>query len=143
MAYLSGLPELRAAFTRLSAGADATALSIVTKAAANVEAKAKANFEGAHRRGEPHVGPSPGPPNIVTGTLRRSITHDRISRTGPYSYGTRVGPTTIYARRVELGGTDSRGRTTRPFPYFEPAVRAAQAEFAGLVTAEWARFVHG
>lgn len=146
MARITGLGELQAAFTKVSTQADATARSIVVKSAALVEKEAKANFEGAHARGEPHVDNARNVPNIVTGTARRSITHDRVTRIGLATYGTRVGPTVIYARRLELGGTSTGGWggstvTTRPFPYFAPAVRLARTQFTALAVAEWQAFL--
>jgi hypothetical protein len=134
-----GLSELEAAFTKVSTQADVATRTIVVKAAAVAEKEAKANFEGSHKRGQPHVGGDK--PNIVSGDTRRSIGHERVTRTGPYSWGTRIGPRTKYARRLELGGTDSRGVTTRPFPYFEPAVRTARAQFSAIAAAEWGRFL--
>jgi hypothetical protein len=143
VARLTGLSELQAAFTKVNAQAEATARSIVTKAAAMVEKEAKGNFEGAHAKGDPHVGGDK--PNVVTGNLRRSITHTRVTRFGPFGYSSKVGPTAIYGRRVELGGTSSGWGgstvTTRPFPYFEPAVKASRAKFEALAAAEWAGFL--
>lgn len=133
-----GVSAVMDAFTKVSAQADATSRTIVTKAAALVEKTAKGNFQGAHRRGQPHVGPMQ--PNIVTGNLRRSITHTRVARSGPFTWSTEVGPTAIYGRRVELGGTFGNN-TTRPFPYFGPAVDATQSQIAELAAAEWATFL--
>lgn len=134
-----GVSEVMGAFRKVAAQADATSRSIVTKAAATVEKAAKGNFQGAHRRGEPHTGPMQ--PNIVTGNLRRSITHTRVTRSGPFTWSTSVGPTAVYGRRVELGGTDSRGVTTRAFPYFGPAVESTEGQIAELAAAEWAAFL--
>lgn len=100
-----GLKAFEDALTRISAEADAAAKSIVTKGAAIIEAKAKANFSGAHKRGEPHVGGDK--PNVVTGSLRRSIRHYPVVRHGVADYGTSVFPSAIYARRVELGYSGS------------------------------------
>lgn len=139
MARWVGLSEVQAAFTKVSAQADVAARSIVTKTAAVTEREIKNNFEGAHKKGQPHVGGDK--PNVVTGTLRRSIGHERVTRTAAFTYGTRLGPRTKYARRVELGGTDSRGVTTGPFPYFEPGVRTARAQFSAIAATEWASFL--
>lgn len=139
MARWVGLSELQAAFTKVSAEADVASRTIVAKAAAVAEKEAKANFSGSHAKGQPHVGGDK--PNVVTGTARRSIGHEPVSRTGAFEWGTRVGPRTKYARRLELGGTDSRGVTTRPFPYFEPGVRTARMQFSAIAAAEWGAFL--
>jgi HK97 gp10 family phage protein len=141
-----GLRSVEAAFTKVSADADTAARSIVAKGAAVVEAAAKANFQGSHKRGEPHVGGSK--PNVVTGTLRRSIRTDPIVRYGLGEYGTRVAPSTVYARRVELGypgGGKGAGRGhghTNPHPYFTPAVDSTRPQLEALAAAEWRRFLH-
>lgn len=140
-----GLKAVEAAFTKVSADADAAARSIVAKSAAVVEAAAKANFEGAHKKGEPHVGGSK--PNVVTGTLRRGIRADPVVRYGLAEYGTRVAPRVIYARRVELGypgGGKGSGRghgRTSPHPFFDPAVKDTKPKLEALAAAEWARFL--
>ena len=57
---------------------------------------------------------------VVSGTLRRSWRTERVG-----AYAARVGPTMVYARRIELGfrGPDSLGRTYNqaPKPYVRPA----------------------
>jgi hypothetical protein len=79
------------------------------------EAKKNANT-GTHKRGEGHI-PGTGPgPNVVTGTLRRSITTE--VRYGFGSYIATVGPTIEYARAVELGNPKWRGKR---YPYLIPA----------------------
>lgn len=79
------------------------------------QAKINANT-GTHKRGEGHIqGTGPGP-NVVTGTLRRSITTE--VRYGFGSYIATVGPTVEYARAVELGSPKWRGKR---YPYLIPA----------------------
>lgn len=136
-----GVHEVMAAFDRVVAEAAAEAEAIVVESAAVVEAAAKANFEGAHRRGDPHVGGDK--PNVVTGTLRRSIRHDRPEHVGLAEVVTRVYPSTVYARRVELGftGTDSAGRSYSqpPYPYFTPAVEDNYERLEAIARAHWSR----
>lgn len=142
-AHWEGLGPVMEAFAKVSAQADLAARSIVAKAAAEAEKQAKAGFSGSHAKGEPHVGGNK--PNIVTGNLRRSIKHDPVHRDGIASYGTTVGPTAVYGRRVELGYAGGGGgpghQRTRPFPYFEPGARRAQARFDAIAAAEWGRFL--
>ena len=79
------------------------------------EAKINANT-GEHKRGEGHI-PGTGPgPNVVTGTLRRSITTE--VRYGFGAYIATVGPTVEYARAVELGNPKWGGKR---YPYLIPA----------------------
>lgn len=135
---LLGSHEFQSALTRLVAAADAAARENVVKGAAALEAAAKRNFQGSHPRGQPHVGGDR--PNVVTGTLRRSITHDPVRRAFG-GYATRVGPSTVYARRVELGWPNSDGtrghQRTRPFPYFTPAYDQVRRELTEIAAATW------
>jgi hypothetical protein len=67
---------------------------------------------------------------VVLGTLRRSWRTEPV-KGGDGVYGARVGPTTVYARRQELGFMpplrDSLGRSF-PTAYGWPYVRPAYAE---------------
>ena len=139
MGYVLGLSEINAAFDKIVAETEVASRAIVAESAAVVEAKAKANFAGAHKRGAPHTGGSQ--PNVVTGTLRRSIGHDGIHSEGIGGASARVGPRTIYARRVELGftGTDAAGRTfNQPgYPYFVPAVRDTRDQVEAIARRRW------
>ena len=132
-----GVKEFTSALEKIAAEYDTTTRTALIAAATEVETAAKNNFDGSHKPGEPHVGGSK--PNVVTGTLRRSITFDPPHRDGVASYSTSVAPHTIYARRVELGYPGGKGRGhghTRAFPYFEPAVNATRdAVFAAYVKA--------
>jgi hypothetical protein len=88
-------------------------------AALAVERQAKINANtGVHKRGQGHI-PGTGPgPNVVTGTLRRSITTE--IRYGFGNYVATVGPTVEYARAVELGS--SRWKSGVRYPFLVPAV---------------------
>lgn len=129
-----GIKEFQHAVEKATRKIDAeTRLTVATLSSMLIK-DAMANFEGAHKKNEPHVGGSK--PNIVTGTLRRSIRNDGINRVGFGIYTTTVGPSTEYGRRVEMGfkGTDSAGRTfAQPaYPYFGPAVRNTRVAAAAL-----------
>ena len=91
----------------------------LTQAALAIERQAKLNANtGVHKRGEGHIkGTGPGP-NVVTGTLRRSITTE--VRYGFGSYVATVGPTVEYARAVELG--NPRWKSGVRYPFLIPAV---------------------
>jgi pyruvate/2-oxoglutarate dehydrogenase complex dihydrolipoamide acyltransferase (E2) component len=133
---LLGLAEFEAAIARVSADADAASKAAVSKAAAQVEADAKKSFQGAHKKGEPHVGGNQ--PNVVTGMLRRSIQTDPITRFGLSDYGTAIAPRAIYARSVEYGHDAS----SHGYPFFMPAAEKTGREFPSIAAEQWARFMH-
>jgi hypothetical protein len=72
---------------------------------------------GSHPRGQGHI-PGTGPgPNVVTGTLRRSMRTD--VKYGFGNYIAVVGADTEYARAVELGSP--RWKSGVKYPYLAPA----------------------
>lgn len=91
----------------------------ISMAALAIERQAKLNANtGTHKRGQGH-NPGTGPgPNVVTGTLRRSITTE--IRYGFGSYIATIGPTVEYARAVELG--NPRWKSGVRYPFLVPAV---------------------
>lgn len=130
----SGFGDVRAAFVRIGAGVDQAAKANMTEATAFLIKEAMANFEGAHKKGQPHVGGDK--PNVVTGNLRRSIMADGVHHTGMGSYETTVGPTMKYGRRVELGLAP-----TGAYPYFGPAAAKTRTIMSAIATANWARYI--
>lgn len=126
-AEFKGLSAARSAFARAQKNLDSIQRDNVVFLAATLEAEAKRNFEGAHRKGQPRVPNSSMRPNIVTGTLRRSIRSSALMHWERGGWVKEVGPSTVYGRRVELGftGTDARGRKyNQPaYPYFGPAAK--------------------
>lgn len=131
-----GMGELFAAIDRITAEAAVVAKSIVTSGAAQTVRAAQENFEGTHKKGEPHVG---GPkPNVVTGMLRRSIKFTPPERLGLFEYSSQIGPTTVYGRAVELGYA---ARNMRPFPYFTPAAKQVMERLPAEAAAAWSRFL--
>lgn len=129
-----GLQEVYEAIDKASERADEAARSIVAKGAAVVEAEIKAGFSGAHAKGQPHVGGTQ--PNVVTGTLRRSVRADPVVKTGPGEYSTTIGPRTVYARRVELGWHSARG-----YPYVTPGHGRALPKLAAIQAEEARKFL--
>lgn len=90
----------------------------IATAGFEVQRQAQKNANtGSHPRGQGHL-PGTGPgPNVVTGTLRRSIRTD--VKYGFGSYIAVVGADTEYARAVELGS--SRWKSGVKYPYLAPA----------------------
>ena len=137
---LDGLAEFAKAMAAIPEKMDIAARTITVQSAALIEARAKRNFEGSHARGMPHIGGNR--PNVVTGNLRRSITHDPIHKVGPFTWETQVGPTAVYGRRVELGyagGTCHGRQKTRPFPYLQPAQEGCEAQLRQIALTQWAK----
>lgn len=136
----SGISETVAALHALNKRVDSANRVSTVEVGAEVERAAKNNFEGAHRRNEPRVPNASNRPNIVTGTLRRSIRSTGIQRLAG-GYSTTVGPTVVYGRRVELGfrGTDSIGRRyNQPaYPYFGPGVKEVRLRVGEISTRNW------
>lgn len=139
---LLGARELRAALTQVGVETAAAARATVVEGTSMVVAAAKRNFEGAHKKGEPHTGLHP---NVVTGNLRRSIISTPPVRVGAGEYLATAGPTQIYGRRVELGfrGEDSLGRRyDQPgYPYFGPAVDEVEPRLDVVGARNWAKFL--
>lgn len=133
---VTGLTELNAAIDRITAAAGEAAKSTVGTGAAMLTAAAQANFQGSHKKGEPHVGGTK--PNVVTGYLRRSIRFTPPARLGMFEYSSQIGPTAVYGRAVELGYA---ARNMRPHPYFDPAAREVTPRLQGIAVAAWARFL--
>jgi len=133
-AVWTGLADLEKAFVRAGVQADLAARENVRVAAMTLVRDAQSNFEGSHKKGQPHVGG--GKPNIVTGNLRRSIMADSLNHYAMGVYTTSVGPTMKYGRRVELGLAP-----TGAYPYFGPAAKQLRAEMGAIATANWARFI--
>ena len=71
------------------------------------------------------------PPMNRTGNLRRSITGKKAQE-GFARYSAVVGPTTVYARAVELGGAPT-WRNGEHFPYMKPALQKFQREAMAIV----------
>lgn len=113
MIVWKGLQEFEARLGTVVTFVDEAARQSVAEIAGKLEELAKNRASGR-----------PGP-EVITGHLRGGIKVAPIVRVTGHKWGTEVGPTMIYSRRVELGfnGTDALGRTYRQpgYPYFIPA----------------------
>jgi hypothetical protein len=135
---VKGLGALEAALTRGEAQVELAARANVQLASLELIKQAQANFSGSHRKHQRHIPNANNYPNVVTGTLRRSIQSDGLRSVAPGVVSTKVGPTTVYGRAIELGNPHSRSGA---YPYFGPAVKRVRAKTAGLATANWAKFI--
>ena len=113
---LTNRDALHAALVAKVGKLEAAAVYALSQVAFAIEAEAKKNFQGTHKRGGRHVPNSTGGPNVVTGALRRSINTE--IRKGFGTYEAKVFPTMIYARAVELGLSNGAR-----YPYLMPAAR--------------------
>jgi hypothetical protein len=132
MTQWQGEDQLKKALDALLLRIDGASKQIVAQGSALAISAAQRNFEGTHKKGEPHIGGSL--PNIVTGDLRRSITADPMRRYATASYGLKLGPRMIYARSVEFGYNGSRG-----YPYFTPAIRQVTPAINQTAQRLWAQ----
>jgi len=116
---VTNLSQVMAGMTNYERKVEKAGEIAITQAALAIERQAKLNANtGVHPRGQGHIkGTGPGP-NVVTGTLRRSITTE--VRYGFGTYIATVGPTVEYARAVELG--NPRWKSGVRYPFLIPAV---------------------
>lgn len=109
---------------KVQQGGDEGAKAGLVAIAQAIETRAKMNANsGSHRKGEPHV-PGTGPgPNVVTGNLRRSITHQPPEQDGS-GWFVRIGvaSTASYGQYVE-----------KLYPFLEPAVTDMRSRISSLM----------
>lgn len=114
----------------------------LTEAALALEREAKLNLGkgGTHRYGTPTPARPGGPPALISGTLRRSVTHSPIVR-GGFGWETRVGlasgffppygkkrsPSSKYGAALETGL-----RNGAKYPWLLPAFRTIVPQMIGI-----------
>lgn len=84
---------------------------------------------------------------VRSGTLRRSLHTEPARSDGAGGFHAYMGPTVIYARRIELGfhGRDSIGRVYDQYgePYVRPAFERARPEIMALARLRAASALRG
>ncbi|MFJ8606376.1 hypothetical protein ACIRH0_04180 [Streptomyces sp. NPDC093675] len=138
---ITGLSQLNGALLALERDLQIATRTATAKAAHLAEAAIKQMLTtSSHPKGTPTPSNPGDPPSLVTGTLRRST-----KVTGPVPAGmgrwlAEVGPTAVYGRVQELGGTAGRGAELPPRPYVQPAFERLVASGAIRSTyyAAWA-----
>ena len=119
-----GLPEFKAALDKAVADAHKAGQRGANAAAALVSRTTQDKLrQTTHKRGTPTPSRPGEPPSLVSGQLRRSVKIVPAERRGPTAWVSKVGPTAVYARIQELGGTAGNGATLPARPYLEPAVK--------------------
>lgn len=134
---------LSAAFDDILTGADLAGSRVVTRSQAVFLAAVQASFTGSHPKGAPTTAAPGKPPDVVSGTLRRSLVSERAAALGPGMWQGRTYPTTVYSRIHELGGTAGRGGHTRipARPYMAPSLDGQQDKFASIHAEEYAALI--
>lgn len=141
---VSGVQGLGKALEDMTFRIDNASRRIVERGGLLIANSAKRQF-----RGDTHALPNPPRPTRRTGNLRDSIEVKDVTRVGPGSWKSSVGPTMIYGRRVELGGSSSymtkKGTevhvTTRPFPYLYPGFIEAKPRLVELYNSEYRKAI--
>jgi phage gpG-like protein len=136
---MTGGPEFVAALGKQILAAAAVTEIAVKAAAEVVQRKTVDNLMlQEHPRGTPTPS-SPGePPAMISGTLKASVTVTPVTVSGDGNFEARVGPTAVYARIQELGGTAGHGAQLPARPYLEPAVAEVKTEVHAVFEAHWA-----
>lgn len=139
-----GVREFNAAMDVLVGKVELASRTATTVAAAELEREAKSLLgQQSHPPGTRTPSKAGEPPALVTGTLRRSIhtsgpTKDHLGR-----WTAVVGPTVIYGRIQELGGSCGKGHAARlpARPYMTPALEAVKPRLAEIYRSAWGRAV--
>jgi hypothetical protein len=135
---VNGIENFDTAIQSMSARVDRGALDFVKQGQQVVAKYAKEMFIGGEEAAATDTWRSDAwpLPTRRSGALQASIgTTVIVEKTGPGSYSSSSGPTTVYARRIELGyhGT---GRwphySTRPFPFMKPGLEKSQPDLDAL-----------
>lgn len=136
-----GTARITAAIERIKKQLDIATRDATKEAGEALQAAARRNFHGYHAFGYHHLGGDS--PNTVSGDLQASIQFlTPVLSEGSARYSTKIGPTAIYGRVIELGATITPKEakmlswfdaqmglrrfedevTIPPRPYFRPAV---------------------
>lgn len=138
MAGVRGAAEFSAALQTQMLAARAVTDLAVTQAAQQV---GRNITDELMRKEHPHGTPTPSapgePPAMITGRLKASVTVEPTRAVGSTRFEARVGPTAVYARIQELGGTAGHGAQLPARPYVRPALEASRAQVAVIFRAAW------
>ncbi|MCT9092840.1 hypothetical protein N4G70_28805 [Streptomyces sp. ASQP_92] len=141
----------RVLFAEIATDGQLKSRTVLTQLANAIERQAKVNASsGAHKRGTPTPARSGSGPAVVSGTLRRSITHSPIVSYGA-GWETKVGtgagimppygrsPASVYGLALETGL-----RNGAVYPFLGPAYRfgitiVAPQLYMSVYRARWPR----
>lgn len=161
---VSGVDSFNAGLDELAARVNAATDETVDDVLDLIQTETTANLSITAHAPLMQTDSLPGePPADVTGGLIRSLRPTRDPSTGDGVYSGRFGPTTVYSRIQELGGT-IHGRpllswqtfdgehfhrhfaasvTLPPRPYLKPAVDEIKDEVRELFKTAWDDALHG
>lgn len=133
--------DLATALTEQVTRVDTATAIAAAQAGAVLERFMKAEITGGHAKGTKTGAVPGGPPQNVTGTLRRSISSSEPRRIGDGIYEVEAGPTVIYGRHVDQGGP--RWPSGVSYPYVQPGADKAMAsgEVEQVFLTAWARAI--
>lgn len=120
-----GTGDFSKALASLAVRVDVANTVGLMQAAALVEGEIKRQITGGHPKGTKTGATVGGPPQNISGTLRRSVTAIGPEPLGADTWRARIGPTVKYGRHVELGGPNWPSGVT--YPYVKPGLDAALA----------------
>lgn len=132
-----GAREVIARMAAIGDAAGEAAARIVARGQVVVENEAKSGFTGSHAKGQPTTSEPGQPPDVVTGTLRRSIKSSKPEPVGQFGARGQVYPTAIYARIQELGGPTWNNGFLPPRPFMRPAHEKSKDRLEAIALEEW------
>jgi hypothetical protein len=114
----------------------------LTEAALAREAKANLGKGGTHRYGTPTPASPGGPPALISGTLRRSVTHSPVVK-GAFGWETRVGLAAGFYPPYPKNGNRTQSsryglaletglRNGAKYPWLLPAFHAVVPQMRGI-----------
>lgn len=116
-----GFDALKAKLRQILGRVEATTPEAMMRAGFVVQREAQRLLAlTSHPAGTPTPSAPGSPPSLVSGALRRSITVEPPIRSGE-GWSILVGPTIVYGRIQELGGSSNGHNYLPPRPYMAPA----------------------
>lgn len=133
---VTNLNSVRQGLTKATSNLDQSVMNLRNEMMAALIQLSKEEIKG--RRPEGQRATAGQPPMNRTGNLRRSIRGEKF-KTGFAKYEAIVGPTIVYGRAVELGGTFAPKSwigtsAVKGFPYMQPAFKKFQVMVPAMVT---------
>jgi len=133
---VTNLNSVRQGLTKATSNLDQSVMRLRDEMMAALIQLSKEEIKG--RRPEGQRATAGQPPMNRTGNLRRSIRGEKF-KTGFAKYEAIVGPTIVYGRAVELGGTFAPKSwigtsAVKGFPYMQPAFKKFQVMVPAMVS---------
>ncbi|MFI5814853.1 hypothetical protein ACIA7S_28340 [Streptomyces sp. NPDC051643] len=137
-----GVSELNGALERLLVSLNVATRTATAQSSHLLERGIKQKLAtSSHPAGTPTPSAPGDPPSLVSGTLRRSTTVKGPVPLGMGRWEAQIGPTAVYGRIQELGGSTGRGGATElpPRPFVRPVYEtlAASGALTNLYHSAW------